>query len=186
LPRKFATAAVSAVLLLVAYGCGSSGPDVSTGTRQSQHHTTTADGATDASGLQTVSYQGVQFQVPAGWPVYNLDTDPSTCVRFDQHAVYLGHSSANMQCPVGIVGRTEAVQVQPPDASTSANSAGNTAGGVSAQDVNGLSAQVVSGGEVTNQLSATFPTVGLVATISYADDGAGAQQILQSFRAVAQ
>src|SRR5438270_11006548 len=37
---------------------------------------------------QQVSYLGLTFSVPADWPVVTLG--PTTCVRFDQHAVYLG------------------------------------------------------------------------------------------------
>jgi hypothetical protein len=63
--------------------------------------------------LKTVSYRGYVFQVPASWPVYNLTQDPSTCVRYDRHAVYLGTPGLNMQCPAGLIGRTETVSVIP-------------------------------------------------------------------------
>ena len=55
-----------------------------------------ADSVVDANGVRTVSYHGVEFDVPAEWPVYDLAADPTTCVRFDQHAVYLGHPGADM------------------------------------------------------------------------------------------
>ena len=63
--------------------------------------------------MKTVVYAGYEFQVPASWPVYRLDQDPATCVRYDVHAVYLGTPGANMQCPAGLVGRTETVSVIP-------------------------------------------------------------------------
>ena len=44
-------------------------------------------------------------RVPGDWPVFDLAADPSTCVRFDVHAVYLGHPGADMNCPAGLVGR---------------------------------------------------------------------------------
>jgi hypothetical protein len=59
--------------------------------------------------MKTVVYQGYEFQVPASWPVYRLDQHPQTCVRYDVHAVYLGPPGPNMQCPAGIVGRTQTV-----------------------------------------------------------------------------
>ena len=63
--------------------------------------------------MKTVVYHGYEFQVPAGWPVYRLDEHPTTCVRYDVHAVYLGTPGVNMQCPAGLVGRTQTVSVIP-------------------------------------------------------------------------
>jgi hypothetical protein len=53
------------------------------------------------------------MRVPAGWPVFRLATDPTACVRFNRHAVYLGTPSANQRCPTYAAGRTEAILVQP-------------------------------------------------------------------------
>ena len=69
--------------------------------------------ATAAPGMRTVVYAGYAFQVPASWPVYRLDEHPQTCVRYDVHAVYLGRPGANMDCPAGIVGRTQTVSFIP-------------------------------------------------------------------------
>lgn len=71
----------------------------------------TAVKATTAS--RTIVYHGYEFQAPASWPVYRLDLHPSTCVRYDVHAVYLGTPSADMRCPAGLIGRTETVSVIP-------------------------------------------------------------------------
>src|SRR6202000_78897 len=49
-----------------------------------------------------------------------------TCVRFDKHTVYLGTPGATQDCPANLVGRTEALLVQP-----------STAGGSSAVDDTG-------------------------------------------------
>ena len=43
-----------------------------------------------APATRTVTFQGYRLVVPASWPVYRLATAPTTCVRFDRHAVYLG------------------------------------------------------------------------------------------------
>jgi hypothetical protein len=70
---------------------------------------------------KTVSYLGYSFTVPANWPVIRLK--PTTCVRFDRHAVYLGTPGRNEDCPVGLLGTTEAILVQPAAAQVPASSA---------------------------------------------------------------
>ena len=61
----------------------------------------------------TVSYRGYTFQVPRAWPVVNLAEAPTTCVRFDQHAVYLGAPGSTQHCPAKVIGRTEALLIGP-------------------------------------------------------------------------
>src|ERR1700722_3019287 len=75
--------------------------------------------------MKTVVYHGYEFQVPASWPVYRLDQHPTTCVRFYVHAVYLGTPGANMQCPAGLVGRTQTVSLIP--SATVASGSGSAA-----------------------------------------------------------
>jgi Domain of unknown function (DUF1906) len=60
-----------------------------------------------------VSYRGYRIRVPVSWPVYDLSSHPTVCVRFDRHAVYLGHPSADQRCPAHAVGRTEAILLEP-------------------------------------------------------------------------
>ncbi len=62
---------------------------------------------------QAVRYRGLNITVPAGWPVINLASDPSACVRFNRHALYLGRPGANQACPPHAAGRTEAILVEP-------------------------------------------------------------------------
>ncbi len=64
-------------------------------------------------GLRTVSYGAYSLEVPARWPVYDLTADPSRCVRFNRHALYLGVPGANEHCPAYAIGRTEAILVEP-------------------------------------------------------------------------
>jgi hypothetical protein len=66
-----------------------------------------------AKATKTVSYQAVHFTVPAAWPVVDLAKQPNTCVRLDQHAVYLGSPGVDQQCPANVRGRTEALIVEP-------------------------------------------------------------------------
>jgi hypothetical protein len=63
--------------------------------------------------LKTVVYDGYELKVPASWPVYRLDENPATCVRYDVQAVYLGTPGANMSCPAGVAGRAQTVSVLP-------------------------------------------------------------------------
>src|SRR6266498_2041888 len=46
-----------------------------------------------------VTYHGYKVEVPTSWPVVDLARNPSACVRFDVHAVYLGHPGADPSCP---------------------------------------------------------------------------------------
>src|ERR1700678_3566602 len=74
---------------------------------------TTINSTGKKTAMKTVVYHGYEFQVPASWPVYRLDQHPTICVRYDVHAVYLGTPGVNMQCPAGLVGRTQTVSVIP-------------------------------------------------------------------------
>ncbi|MFD4658299.1 glycoside hydrolase domain-containing protein [Kitasatospora sp. NPDC058444] len=71
--------------------------------------------AAPAAGPDTkaVTYQGHVFRVPTAWPVVDLAADPQACVRFDQHAVYLGHPGEQQVCPPRLTGRAEALLVEP-------------------------------------------------------------------------
>ena len=62
---------------------------------------------------KVVRYRGYTAVVPASWPVYDLRSHPSVCVRFDHHAVYLGQPSSAQHCPAHAVGHTEAILLQP-------------------------------------------------------------------------
>jgi len=85
---------------------------------------TTGKKTVKKTAVKTVVYHGYEFQVPASWPVYRLDQNPTTCVRYDVHAVYLGTPGADMKCPAGLVGRTQTVSVIP--SATVAAGAGST------------------------------------------------------------
>src|ERR1700729_2473738 len=66
--------------------------------------------------MKVVSYHGYVVKVPRSWKVYDLAKDPRACVRFDRHAVYLGAPNAQERCPAHAVGRTEAILLQPANA----------------------------------------------------------------------
>jgi hypothetical protein len=65
------------------------------------------------AGQKLVRFHGLSLRVPTSWPVYDVQAHPSTCVRFNRHAVYLGTPGADQRCPAHEVGRTEAMLVSP-------------------------------------------------------------------------
>ncbi|MEN3307146.1 MAG: hypothetical protein V7603_3348 [Micromonosporaceae bacterium] len=69
--------------------------------------------AAQTPGFHRVEYAGTSVLVPQSWPVIQLDKYPATCVRYDVHAVYLGAPGADQNCPAAIVGKTEAVLIEP-------------------------------------------------------------------------
>jgi hypothetical protein len=62
---------------------------------------------------RVVEFHGYRVAIPAGWPVFDLSADPSVCVRFNRHALYLGSPSPVARCPARAIGRTEAILIQP-------------------------------------------------------------------------
>lgn len=73
--------------------------------------------AKPAPGMKQVSYLGYTFRIPSSWAVISDADHPHGCVRFDVHAVYLGAPGANQSCPSWLFGTTEAVLIQPGQAS---------------------------------------------------------------------
>ena len=108
-------------------------------------------------------------------PVHDLAADPTTCVRFDVHAVYLGAPGDAMRCPATVFGRADAVLVEPLSTSTVRTEA------VSATEVNGLAAATDPNARVEQQVRAVFPDAGIAVTISFTDQGR-ADAILGSLR----
>ena len=107
---------------------------------------------------QHVAYLGHTFTVPSGWSVVNLGKDPTACVRFDVHAIYLGTPSASQKCAATGAAATEAaVLVSPASVGTSA----------SAQD-----------NAVERRITATLKNVQI--TASYGTDRSVVAQVLAS------
>jgi hypothetical protein len=142
--------------------------------------------------MKTVVYHGYEFQVPASWPVYRLDQHPTTCVRYDVHAVYLGTPGTDMQCPAGLVGRTQTVSVIP--SATVAAGSGSAAvyqrqqpDGVGGTEVRALPA--VRGAITQNPdehaLRVALGAASLGATVlaTYGTDPAVVEQVLGTLRA---
>jgi Domain of unknown function (DUF1906) len=132
-----------------------------------------------AAAGQTLSYHGERFEVPAAWTVHDLATDPSTCVRFDRHAVYEGQAGADPSCPSRLFGVTEAVQVAPLDQITESQAGPD----LTATTIGGQAALTGADEAVTHRLVAVFPGAGVIATVSFGTDAAVARQVLASFAA---
>ncbi|HUD38943.1 MAG TPA: glycoside hydrolase domain-containing protein [Streptosporangiaceae bacterium] len=62
---------------------------------------------------KTIHYLGYKFSVPKSWPVIDNSDNPRGCVRFDEHAVYLGAVSPAEFCPSWLLGATESMLIQP-------------------------------------------------------------------------
>jgi Domain of unknown function (DUF1906) len=142
--------------------------------------------------MKTVVYHGYEFQVPASWPVYRIDQHPTTCVRYDVHAVYLGTPGADMQCPAGLVGRTQTVSVIP--SATVAAGSGPTAvdqrdqpDGVGNAEVGTVPAVrgAITRSSAAHELRVALGAVSLGATVvaTYGSDPAVVQQVLGTLRA---
>ncbi|HYT29670.1 MAG TPA: glycoside hydrolase domain-containing protein, partial [Actinomycetota bacterium] len=131
-----------------------------------------------AAAWRTVTYRGVSLQVPSAWPVFDLRRDPTRCVRFDRHAVYLGHQGDQPDCPAGLIGRTEALQVEPLDDRAVAGvtlSPGRTT-------VGGAPARLASGADASHTLAAALPSLGVMVSLPYGSDRTLVDRILASVR----
>jgi Domain of unknown function (DUF1906) len=127
--------------------------------------------------VRVVQYRGYRVRVPAGWPVYNLAADPSRCVLFNRHAVYLGQPGSAQRCPERAFGRTEALLIQP------LAPAGNLPPGMAVQ--RGTSAALPAGAAAaedaaSHELQVALPAAGVQVTATYGRDAAQARAILAS------
>ena len=142
--------------------------------------------------MKTVVYRGYEFQVPASWPVYRLDQHPATCVRYDVHAVYLGTPGANMQCPAGLVGRTQTVSVIP--STTVAAGSGSEitdqrqqpdgVGGTELQPLPAVHGAVtLNAGQHELRVALGAASLGATVLATYGTDPAVVEQVLGTLRA---
>jgi hypothetical protein len=134
-------------------------------------------------GFKVVRFAGYTIKVPASWPVYRLDRDPSRCVRYDRHAVYLGQPGANQQCPAHLVGRTTTISIQAGDLTL--GPASSVADPVGTGAAIGTLPQV--GGSVTRnaqdqEMGTSLADPGISVTGTYTGGGRGVLAILRSLR----
>jgi hypothetical protein len=122
--------------------------------------------ATDSASARVVSFRGYRLSVPSSWRVYDLARDPSTCVRFNRHALYLGDPSAHERCPAHAVGRTGAILLSPLAARGATNGRAGVASAAPVPSAGGSAASFV------------VESAGLVATATWSDDRALVSRIL--------
>ncbi|WP_336216005.1 glycoside hydrolase domain-containing protein [Nonomuraea sp. LPB2021202275-12-8] len=128
-----------------------------------------ATGVADKAGVadKTVTYRGYQVEVPADWPVIDLEADPTACVRFDRPAVYLG-PPAKSSCPAKVIGRADALLIQP------------LTGEPVAADAAQAPTREVLGRDVDHEITFTVAEAGVAVTASYGDSSEAVQGILRN------
>ena len=124
------------------------------------------------AGWRSVSYAGESFDVPARWTTFDTATDPSACVRFDRHALYLGGEARHALCPTQAVGveaaaQVERVSVAPP--------------GLVASELGGQPVEIGAHPQVERRSVAWFPDTGVEVTVTWGDQPAIARELLDSF-----
>lgn len=138
---------------------------------------------TKATPDRVISYRGYELRVPASWPVYRLAFNPSRCVLFNRHAVYLGRPGTDQRCPARAFGRTEAVLVQPMGSpgnlpSGTVMDRGRNAGSWSA-------APLAAGNATAHVLRIALPAAGVLVTATYGRDPALVRGMLDGARVTA-
>ncbi|WP_024934594.1 DUF1906 domain-containing protein [Actinomadura welshii] len=142
---------------------------------------------TGAAGApRVVEYRGLRVPVPAGWEVHRLDRDPSRCVRFDRHAVYLGRPGPQPDCPARVVGRTEALHIEPAGrhiepAGRHTEPAGDRRAARTVVDGTALASLTVTP-SADHEARFTLPEAGVTITGVYGTDPARLQRILRGTR----
>lgn len=127
---------------------------------------------------QLLSYGAASWRVPSDWPVYDLSRDPARCVRLDVHAVYLGAANPDARCPSRMLGRTEAVQVEPDSAPARARAALAAAAGTAPPaTADSAATPTLDNHELVRHLD----RLGVVVTASYGTAARVADQIVSSF-----
>jgi hypothetical protein len=139
---------------------------------------TLANPAGSNQAWKLLTYRTAEFQVPATWPVYHLAASPRRCVRFDEHAVYLGHQGPEASCPARLLGKTEAVQVEPLDGQTTQRLIGNA----TTEQLNGQVVTIQPFGDTAHHLVVSFDRLGILVTVTYSRDRSLAEQVLQSVK----
>jgi hypothetical protein len=116
---------------------------------------------------RVVSYHGYQVRVPGSWPVYDLAANPTQCVLFNTHAVYLGTPGSAQNCPAHAFGRTEALLIQPAGPAGAPTSAVVLRGGSAALPEHAALSAAAATADVTDhiiQVEAPAPGVLVTAT----------------------
>jgi hypothetical protein len=77
------------------------------------------------AGMKRLEYEGYTFEVPGSWAVIREAQHPHSCVRFDEHVVYVGKPGSSQSCPSWLFGTTEALVIEPGPAAAARTSVEN-------------------------------------------------------------
>uniref|UniRef100_UPI00104125BE DUF1906 domain-containing protein n=1 Tax=Actinomadura roseirufa TaxID=2094049 RepID=UPI00104125BE len=142
---------------------------------------------------RTVRYRGLRIPVPAGWAVRDLDADPSRCVRYDRHAIYLGRPGPQPDCPARVVGRTEVLHIAPLDGAAAPAApaprpritpeTGGRTGAPAAARVHRPASFTVPR-NVAQETRLALPEAGVVITGVYGTDPAALQRVLRGIEPI--
>jgi len=129
--------------------------------------------AARSESTKSVTFHGYKVEVPTSWPVVDLTRNPSACVRFDVHAVYLGHPGASQSCPARVVGRTEALLVEPIDKTSRARVRDDTIWAAK-----GMAAVPSIPDPAGHEVTIGVTQAGVLVTGSYGDDRGTLQEVV--------
>jgi hypothetical protein len=117
---------------------------------------------------QLVQYHGYQVQVPGSWPVYDLAADPSQCVLFNTHAVYLGTPGSAQDCPAAALGHTESLLIQAVSPASAPSSAIVLTGTSAALTQNAaLPAVTAAAAAASHTLQVEVPVAGVLVSAAF-------------------
>jgi hypothetical protein len=134
--------------------------------------------AAQSPATRVVQYHGYQVTVPGSWPVYDLATDPSRCVLFNTHAVYLGTPGRGQACPAAAFGHTESLLIQPTPASVPSSAIVLSAGTAALSQHAGLPAAAAAAATVGHVIQVEAPGPGVLVTAAYGADETQIRTIL--------
>lgn len=162
-----------AVLFSVLSGAAIAAPVLAaTGSGPARPAPRPAAALTGESGPRVVEYRGLRVPVPAGWRVHRLDADPTRCVRYDRHAVYLGRPGPQPDCPARVVGRTEALHIEPAEGGRAARTVVHA----------GKLATLEVAPNAEHETRLTLPEAGVTITGVYGTDPGRLQRMLRGAR----
>ena len=124
---------------------------------------------------RVVQYHGYQVTVPGSWPIYDLTANPSQCVLFNIHAVYLGTPGSAQDCPAAALGHTESLLIQAASSASAPSSAVVLPAATAALPQNAaLPAATVAAATASQTLQVEVPAVGVLVSGAF---GANETQI---------
>jgi hypothetical protein len=128
------------------------------------------------AGWRSVSYGGASLAVPSAWAVHDLASEPGQCARADMQALYLGHQATAAACPAHLLGRTDAVHLEPLDAAVQPFDVQAAV----ARTLNGIPIRVNPDPAASRTLIAAIDGAGLLLRITYGVDATLPDRVLST------